>query len=379
MVWRVLYVDHADWMGGAEESLLLLLRHVDRRRVEPLLAAAPGAPLGEAARQAGVAVVEASLGRLRGRSLWAAGAELAAGVQALHGVVRQVRPHLLHANVARAAAYGAAVSLRSGAPLVWHVRDIHDRRRLTERALLQGVGRVARAIICPSRAVAQPLPGVAQRKVHVVPNGVDAAAFAPNPAERAAWRTVWGIAPEEVLVGTVGWLAPWKQPEQFLAMAERVAAACPQARFVVVGEAASPQYGSYVDGLRSRAAASLGQRLLFAGPQTAMPGVMAALDLLVHTARAEPFGRVLLEAMAAERPVVAYADGGVPEVLHGRLVPPGDQGALAAAVLELARQPALRTAMGRAGRAHVLAGFTAEAMARRTEAVYEAVLGRGRE
>jgi glycosyltransferase involved in cell wall biosynthesis len=86
-----------------------------------------------------------------------------------------------------------------------------------------------------------------------------------------------------------------------------------------------------------------------------------------------------VEAMAMERPVVAYGDGGVPEVVvdgeTGLLVPPGDVAALAQAVVRLVRDRPQREALGRAGRERVLARFTAEAMARRVEGIYAEVLG----
>lgn len=381
MPWRVLYVDHADLMGGAEQSLLLLLRNLDRARVEPLLACSPGTPLARAAREAGLPVVEVPLGQLRrGRTPWTSILTLARGARTLAQVARDFGADLLHANVLRAAAYAAWASLRTGIPLVWHVRDVHDMGRPDERLLLHLLSHAARGVLCISRAVAQALPPAAAPKVRLVPNGLDLGRFDPTRVQAQALRTRWGAGPGEVLVGTVGWLAPWKQVEHFLEMAVQVAGECPEIRFVVVGEAASPHHGGYVADLQARAQ-TLGERVRFVGalPAEEMPSAMAALDLLVHTAKAEPFGRVLLEAMAMERPVAAYADGGVPEVVvdgeTGFLVPPGDTAALARAVVCLARDRLQREALGRAGRKRVVTHFAAEAVARRVEEVYREVLG----
>lgn len=390
MPWRVLYVDHADLMGGAEQSLLLLLRHLDRARVEPLLACHPGTPLARAAREAGLPVVEVPLGQLRGRQApWTVAVSLARGAAALAQVARDFGADLLHANVLRAAAYAAWTSLRTGIPLVWHVRDMHSSRRPDEGLLVRFLSRVARGILCVSRATAHSLPPGAAAKVRLVPNGLDLARFDPARVRSQDLRARWGAGPGEVLVGTVGWLAPWKQVEHFLEMAVQVARACPEARFVVVGEVAAPRYREYVADLQARAQGVLGERVRFVGalPSEEVPAGLAALDLLVHTARAEPFGRVLAEAMAMERPVVAYGDGGVPEVVvHGQtglLVPPGNVAALVQAVTHLARDRAAREVLGHAGRRWVLAHFAAETVARRVESAYAEVLdalalGRGR-
>ncbi|MGQ9584815.1 MAG: glycosyltransferase family 4 protein [Anaerolineae bacterium] len=380
MPWRVLYLDHADWMGGAEQSLLLLLQHLDPAQVEPLLVCTGGSPLEQAARTAGVPVAEVPFGPLRGRRNPAAlVGQLARGSASLVRLARSFRADCIHTNVARASAYGALVALRTGIPLVWHVRDVHDTRRPDEWLFVQGLARLARGIVCASGATARPLPRFAAPKVFRVPNGLDVPRFDPGRVRRQAVRDSWGVRPDQVLVGTVGWLAPWKQTEHFLQVAEQVTVPCPQARFVVVGEAASPRYAAHVARLKEWARERLGGRVQFVGPQEDVPGVMAALDILVHTARAEPFGRVLLEAMALERPVVAYADGGVPEVvLHGEtglLARPGDVAGLSQLVQHLIREPAERRRLGQAGRRRVLQEFTAEAMARRMEQVYEAVLG----
>jgi len=383
MVWRVLYLDHADLMGGAEQSLLLLLQHLDRARVEPLLVCAPGSPLEEAARKAGLSVDEAPFGQLRGqRNPGTFAGRLAHGVASLAHLARAFRADLIHTNVARASAYGAVASLRTGIPLIWHVRDVYDTHRPGEWAFVQFIARAARGIICISEATASPLPRFARGKVFRVPNGLDVRRFDPARVDREAVRASWGVGPDQVLVGTVGWLAPWKQTEHFLQMAEQVAQLCPEVVFLVVGDASSPRYAEYVAQLKAQAQASLGGRMRFVGAQTEMPAVMGALDLLVHTALAEPLGRVLLEAMAMECPVVAYGDGGVPEIVlegqTGHLARPGDVAHLARLVEGLVRDPTARRRLGRAGRLRVLTEYTAERMARRVEEVYARTLGTGR-
>jgi glycosyltransferase involved in cell wall biosynthesis len=110
---------------------------------------------------------------------------------------------------------------------------------------------------------------------------------------------------------------------------------------------------------------------------------MGALDLLVHTAHAEPFGRVLIEAMAAGRPVVAYRDGGVPEVVADGetaiLAAPGQISELARATSRLVADRAARVQMGKAGQERARRLFGADVMARRVEAVYHEILGAGQE
>jgi glycosyltransferase involved in cell wall biosynthesis len=108
---------------------------------------------------------------------------------------------------------------------------------------------------------------------------------------------------------------------------------------------------------------------------------MDAMDVVIHAStRPEPFGRVLLEAMAASRPVVAPREGGPLEIVldgeTGLLVPPRDSHAIAAALVSLLHDPARRTAMARAARARAAAVFDIHQHARAVEAVLDDVLAR---
>jgi len=373
MTTRILYVDHADWMGGAEQCLLVLLRGLDRTRYSPLLACNADSPLAGLAAKAGVPVHTLELGKLRGRrDLPGLARAWQRGIAGLRSLIRAQRVDLVHSNTMRASLYAAPAARLAGRPLVWHVHDIH-RERLYRWLL----SLAATHIIPVSEAAARPLPPWSRRKLSVIPNGVELGRFVPNDDWRQAMRREWRAADDEVWIGTAGWLAPWKQTELFVEMAERLAGACPACRFAIVGGPAHPSYDAYVAGLRRRAAATLGERCVFLGARTDLPQVLAGLDVLAHTARAEPFGRVLVEAMAMGKPVVAFSDGGVPEIVvegeTGRLAPPGDVAALTAAVAGLAGDAAGRSRMGAAGRRRALAEFSAEAMVRRIETVYAEV------
>ena len=109
-----------------------------------------------------------------------------------------------------------------------------------------------------------------------------------------------------------------------------------------------------------------------------IPALLAAADVCVLPAEAEACGRVLLEAMAMAKPVVATASGGTPEIVQdgvtGILVPPGDAGAVAAALENLLRDPGRAGSMGAAGRDRAVAHFTIEAHAENTMRAYAELL-----
>lgn len=129
-----------------------------------------------------------------------------------------------------------------------------------------------------------------------------------------------------------------------------------------------------------RLAADLGlaDQVVFTGHLEDVRPALAALDIFVHPGDPEPFGLVNLEAMAMGKPVVAFAHGALPGIVTdgetGVLIPPGDEAALAKAVVLLLQDPARRAAMGRAGRTRVEECFTAERIASEMEATLQEVV-----
>jgi glycosyltransferase involved in cell wall biosynthesis len=153
-----------------------------------------------------------------------------------------------------------------------------------------------------------------------------------------------------------------------------VARARPQARLWIAGD--GPRRAMLE---ARRDALGLGDRVRFLGTRPDVPDLLAAADVVVLSSVREGLPVTLLEAMRAERPVVATAVGGCSELVvdgeTGRLVPPEDPAALGAAVAPLLADRGLAGAMGAAGRRRWSERYTAEAMVRGTEAVYREVLG----
>jgi glycosyltransferase involved in cell wall biosynthesis len=217
--------------------------------------------------------------------------------------------------------------------------------------------------------------------VRTIPDGIDLERFNPSVSGERIRRDL-GVSDRERLIGFVARLDPWKGADVFVRAAAEVARVSSDTRFLVCG-GELPGYEPYAAGLR-RLAKELGveDRLVFTGWRYRLhdiPEVMAAIDVLVHSSiRPEPFGLVLVEAMATATPVVAADDGGVREVvepgLTALLARPGDHLGVASAVLELLGDSSRASAMGQAGRERAEALFDVGAYVRRVEAVYEGLL-----
>lgn len=366
---RILFLDHATDLGGAQVSLLGLLGTLDRARFAPTLAC-PLGTLAERARRLEVPVAELHLEKLqRGWNLLAGLASLRRGRAALRRLLRDGSFEVVHANTLRTAVYASGVAgSRRAARLVWHVRDA-EMPTWTRRTLL----RRCTIAIAPSQFIADTLGK--SPKVRVVPNGIDLATV-PGPEAAAVFRREVGIGSDVPVVGCLGRLLPWKGQHLFVEMAARLARRVPEARFLVVGAALYPEPGTdYPSQLRALAARlAVEDRVLFLGHREDPLTVLSAMDVVVNCSRDEPFGRVLIEAMACGRPVVAFRSGAVPEIVRdgqtGLLVPYSDTEALAQAVFSLLRDPARAAAYGAAGRRRVAERFRLDATTRSVEAVF---------
>jgi glycosyltransferase involved in cell wall biosynthesis len=379
---RVALVNHTGEISGAEVSLLGTADALARAGVRLVLVVPEAGELASRARARGHEVRSTPLPAPRFTSnpftLSAGALGLARAARDLARIIRREGVDLVHANSVRAgliASFGSSLHAR---PVVWSVRDFVPTNPVGLAVRLLA-GRAA-TIIGNSDAVSTDFsrwPWLRAKTRTIYPS-LAPEAFDISPG--ADFRASWGVAAHAKVVGCVGQIAPWKRVHDVIAAFARVATRVPSARLAVVGAPKfRPENQDYLRRLRSLVAESgLDGRVVFAGYQEDIEGVFRTLDVLAHAAEREPFGRVLVEAMAQRVPVVAMADGGVPEIVRdgetGFLVPPGDVDAMGARILDLLKDDARRRRIGEAGRARALESFHADLAARRLVETYRAVL-----
>jgi len=367
---RILYLHHVGELSGAEGSLRLLLRHLDRARVEPLFAGPARGPFVAALAADGVTTLPLTFGPLR---------RVGGVLRAVARLVRLTRAHrvdLLHANGPQTNVPAGLAGRLTGVPVIWHARNlIAGDMWEVDRALAP----LATRIVCNADAIRRRFAGSRgwERSVTII-NAVDTREFHPG-VPRAPFRRELGVPDAAPLIGIVGRLGLGKGHEHFVEAALRLLGGGLDAHFAVVGDPLFDEDAWRADALR-RAVKDAGRedRVRFVGYRRDIPAVMRGLDVLVLASDAEPCGRVLFEAMAAGTPIVATNSGGTPEIvrdgIEGILVPPRDPAALARAIGALAADPGLRARLGAAGVARVAAEFTIERYVARTLAVYDEAL-----
>lgn len=307
----------------------------------------------------------------------------ARAIWALYRFIRAERFALVHTQTSKGGFVGRVAAHLAGVPVIIHTAHafpfhayLHPIALRLYVLLERWAARWADLILVDTEAVRA--EGLRHRvappeKLCTMPMGIDLEHFAPNRADGAAARREWGIAPDDLVVGTVARLVPDKGLECFLQAAARVSRAQPRARFLIVG-------GGPLRAALDQQARELGidARVVFAGVRSDIPRQVAAMDLFVLPTKREGFGVVFAEAMAMGKPVVGSDIGPVREVVGagetGVLLPPNDPDAFAEGILTLLADAPRRRAMGIAGRHRVEQRFDQRRIFERTEAEYRRLL-----
>jgi glycosyltransferase involved in cell wall biosynthesis len=393
--------------GGLERAVFHLAKHLRAQGVDTLLFTRPatcdGAFPGE------VVTVDyggdpASHGRVLDRALRYPRFSRRLG-EAVADRVRQGAVDVVHAQGLTALGYGCA-RLRDPAlraPLVMNPQGMEEHKAsglkrlalLRLRRLSRQAARLADRVIATDESTRDEVPrhlGVDPSRVVVLPNGIDAeelSAATPADPDRVVREALPSVGGSFPLFLSVGRLEAYKGLDDALLALDRLHRAeelPPRWAWVVVGEGRDRErltrrVMARELLARSRGARGIASHVHWAGqvPDGLLHALYASADVFLHTTRYEGSSLVTLEAMAHGLPVVATRAGGIPDKVsdgeNGRLVDPGDVEGLARGLAELAQDAALREAMGSRGRKRAVEGFGWPALAARTVALYEELLG----
>lgn len=374
----ILFLDHAQAIGGAENSLLLLINNLDVNQWQPHLATTNGR-FAQAAQSFHIPTHLLEFPQLRRSTSfafdwWKTAQQVAALAQSLD-------IKIVHANTIRASLYTSLAVKLSQRPFIWHMRDFWLSENEPQRKWLDRWGkwllsRMAAVIIANSQATASHLP--ASAKVIVVHNGIDLTEF-DQMVDGHNFRQQYNIPTDTPLIGMVGRLRPWKGQSTFLHIAAQFSHTHPQTHFLIVGGNPFTDDDSYAQELQQLACElNLTDKVTFTGQITDIQSALAAMDIFVHPGEPEPFGLVNIEAMAMQKPVIAFAHGALPEIVvdgeTGFLVPPYDLAAMATQITTLLKDENLRIRLGQNGRKRIETHFTIQQTAVKITKIYEQIL-----
>ncbi|MFL6240184.1 MAG: glycosyltransferase [Actinomycetes bacterium] len=357
--------------GGAEQQLVHLATRLKacghHVAVVTLLPADDHAP---ALRALDVPLIRIEMSRLRGAS----------AVRQARAIVRQQKPDLIITFLYQSNMVMRLASVGLGIPVISSIRNEYFGGRARETAMRISDSLAVRTVT-NSRLAAKSLLSrgvVPESKLLVIPNGLPLDQFATAATRRDGVRAALGLAPDHIVWLGIGRLWPQKNWAVLVdAVSTLPADVRSRLRVLIVGD-------GYLEAeLRLRIdRQGLADRIQLLGRRPDVPDLLGACDALILTSDFEGLPNVVIEAMAASRPVVATAVGGSPELVEdgstGVLVPPADVSAVAKAMTKLSRLSAPeRAAMGERGRAAVQERYALDAVMAQWQALVDETLQNG--
>ena len=387
---KILFYNHTGTVSGAERVMLLILAGLNPVKFETSVICPAEGELCQLVMELGIPV--RSIGTLQARftrrpdHLVRYLISFGKIMLQLRRQVREQQPDLIHANTIRAGLAVTAATFGMRVPVIWHLHDLLPRHPLS--VLIRAFAALSSRTrpLAVSHAVAKRFRTRWNKwlrsndGIQVIHNAIDQMRFTQWPLDRWTSRAAMGIGREEFALGVVGQITKRKGQRELIRAFARIASQVPNAVLLVVGAPLFNDDHEYLQELYQLAETlGIAERVIFTGARDDIPTIMQSLDLLVLSSNAEPFGLVVLEAMAAGTPVLANAVDGVPEIIThsktGWLVPASDEAAMANALLKLAKDGLLRTELAENATAEVLPRFTAENYFRQIEKLYFNVQG----
>ncbi len=357
--------------GGMKEHLCDLVANLDRERFNILVACPPDSAVAQEVAALGIEVIPVDLkGEISLRS------DLKV-IRQLVAILKERRIDLLHAHSSKAGLVGRVAAILAGTPaIVFTVHNFifYDNLSSLKKRLYAIAEKVlaypTNTIITVSNALRDGIiktEGINPEKIVTIYNGIDIHPF-EETIDRDGVRQILKLGPGPV-IGTVARLAPQKGICYLVEAAARVVKEYPEAQFLIAGD------GPLLPELEQQAA-DLGVKdnIRFLGYWEDIAQLFVVMDIFVLPSVTEGLGLTVLEALAAERPVIATNVGGLPEIVHlgqtGLLAQVKDPGDLAKQILYLLNNPGEAERMAVTGKALVKEKFALETMVRATTKVY---------
>ncbi len=390
---RIVYFDHTALLGGGELAMIEMVRKLDVARFEPVILLGAHGPLEtELAPEFSTYVIPLSPWLLDTRKDTLTISNLTVPLRALAAIAyimklvrffRKIKPAAVHTNSLKADFLGGFAARIAGVPLVWHVRDRIDRDYLPWPAVfsMKLLCRwLPNYVVGCSQSVIDTLDLPEKMPRMVVYSGLNLKDYQDKQSARREPLVTDDPGSVPTLIGLVGRFAPWKGQHIFLQAAAEVHRQFPRTRFLLYGSA---MFGEtdYEQSLH-RLVDELGLKHVveFKGFERNIAQAIVNLDIVVHASTsAEPFGQVIVQGMAAGKPVIATEGGGASEIIRhgidGLLVERGNTVSLANALLLVLGDTKLADSLAMQGMVRAQEKFTIERTVARISEVFSQVIG----
>ncbi len=380
---KILYVNSSARLYGADKSLLELVTIIDKRHFTPIVLLPESGPLCEEMSKISVETLVKGFVHVERRYFSPAKllgflADLIHSVNIIRSIIKQRNIDIVHSNTSACIASAFAAKL-TGTPHIWHIRELAIKPKIVRFFYQLLIPLLADRAIAASMAVKMNYStkwNRLKKKFIVLPHGIDTKRF---ESCKDIFRFEYSIPSHFKIVGNVGMLRSQKGQHLFISAAKIIKDNYPNVKFVIVGDLFYEE-GKIAPDLETLSNnLGLSECVIFTGFRKDIEDVFASFDVFVHTSVSqESYGRTILEAMAAGKPVVAFNDGGPRELvkdgLTGFLVPPSNIELMAEKISGLIRDECLSARMGNEGRRLLKETFSMEKYNENLGKIYMATL-----
>ncbi len=362
---NILYLHNESVMGGAEISLLNLVKRLNKELFKPHFACSKEGPFIDELRNIKISPDFVKFPGIR----WPNPVRICKTIRNLVDIIKNKQVDLIHSNQPRSNLFGAIAAKITNVPVVWHERCL-ERGRFDSDNIFSFL---PDRIICNSGAVRKRFTKEkTDAKIRTIINGVDLSEFDPE-SNGSVIRKEFNIDEDELVIGTIGRIDPEKGYEYFLESAKLILQNIGNVRFIVVGDASNnPSFEKSL--YKMSVEKGIDRKTIFTGFRRDIPQLLASMDVVVLPSGIDACSRVLFESMAMQKPLVATDAGGTPEIIQdgitGLLVKPRDSSEMAKCIKRLLDDKNLAEQYGKAGRKRVEKMFTIERNIKETEKVY---------
>ncbi|MDW7726667.1 MAG: glycosyltransferase family 4 protein [Candidatus Methanoperedens sp.] len=365
---KVLFVSHTGNMyGGAEKSLLQLLKNIDRKRIDPVVIIPRSGLLEVELNRSGIRTYKVKYTRwVRDHPVgiltffYCIILELLALPRFIY-IIKKEKINVVYTNTIVIFS-GAISAFITRIPHIWHIREIIKNNPdlsffFRNKLLLDFIMEFSNRIIAISQAVANQFSVNNLNKIKVVPNAVNFHVFDGCKS----FPDINGTNPEDYLVAVIGTLQKRKGQDYAIRGIKAVNWKVPNIKLLLIGKH-SNNYKKYLEKLVAEL--GLSGKVIFTGYRNDVPQILPFCKILLMPSLDEPFGRITIEAMAAGVPVIGVNSGGTKEIIQdgvtGYLVSTEDPSEMAERIIKLYDNPELAKKIGNNGKKLVLKKYNME-------------------
>lgn len=367
---KILCIVHDANLYGSQYSMLQLLQGLDKNGYAPYVVIGKNGPMVDELKKAEIPVfitnidiwLHACYSR-RWRDVLGTLRRIPFYVFTIAKIILKYKIDVVYSNTVASLSGGVAARL-TGKPHIWHIREkinLNSKNNpiIPEYIIYKAVSLFSTILVTNTHHMKEVLSKGIRKHINVVHNGVDLRRF--SAPVKPFFRSEIGIKKSTPLIAIIGSVSTNKGQDIFIEAAKMIKKKILDTAFVIVGSG-SPQF---IDQLKEDVTnAGMQKDIHFLGWRADVDKILAEIDLLILASEHEPFGKVIIEAMAAGKPVVATRSGGPEEIIvhecTGLLVPVSDAGAMAEATLRILKNEALAKTYGTEGRKRVHQLFSEE-------------------